>query len=64
MEILLPFIMKKRFNFFKVFENNSGWLFTQSAATLFSNIDALCSLKDAQGERTIAGIKIKNLYFT
>uniref|UniRef100_A0A1I8BV14 ERCC4 domain-containing protein n=1 Tax=Meloidogyne hapla TaxID=6305 RepID=A0A1I8BV14_MELHA len=35
-------------------KNNSGWLFTKSAATLFSSIDDLCSLHDNEGNRTIA----------
>ncbi|CAK5074457.1 unnamed protein product [Meloidogyne enterolobii] len=34
-------------------KNNSGWLFTKSAATLFSSIDDLCSLHDNEGNRTI-----------
>ncbi|KAL3116042.1 hypothetical protein niasHT_007342 [Heterodera trifolii] len=38
----------------KVLENNSGWLFTQSAANLFANIDTLCSAKDEFGNKTIS----------
>ncbi|KAF7632544.1 ERCC4 domain-containing protein [Meloidogyne graminicola] len=35
-------------------KNNSGWLFTNTAATLFSSIDNLCSLNDNEGNKTIA----------
>uniref|UniRef100_A0A914HCD1 DNA repair endonuclease XPF n=1 Tax=Globodera rostochiensis TaxID=31243 RepID=A0A914HCD1_GLORO len=38
----------------EVLENNSGWLFTQSAANLFANVDSLCSLRDEFGNRMIS----------
>ncbi|KAI3409769.1 hypothetical protein GPALN_006145 [Globodera pallida] len=38
----------------EVLENNSGWLFTQSAANLFANVDSLCSLRDEYGNRMIS----------
>ncbi|CAK5013467.1 unnamed protein product [Meloidogyne enterolobii] len=43
-------------------KNNSGWLFTKSAATLFSSIDDLCSLHDNEGNRTITAPSKWNVF--
>uniref|UniRef100_A0A914N170 Uncharacterized protein n=1 Tax=Meloidogyne incognita TaxID=6306 RepID=A0A914N170_MELIC len=43
-------------------KNNSGWLFTKSAATLFSGIDDLCSLHDNEGNRTITAPSKWNVF--
>lgn len=43
----------------QIIDKNSGWIFTSTAAKVFSGIETLCSVKDAKGNPSIVGMLLK-----